>query len=293
MSAEAPDPDSPVLPNFLLLGAKKCGTTALFVMLSQHPDVFFPRKEIHFFTHEGSPPPQPHVVTDFDVYTSLFAQARTIRIRGDASPSYLSAPGAAERIRKRLRSVKLMAILRHPVDRIYSDYMHERMSGKETCPTLAAALKTDENGQRFEYIRKTMYSQHVQRYFDLFDRKDILITLYDDFETEPRSFVRDVFSFLEIDPSVPIDTTIRTRASGELRNRTLHTVLSRTHRAKRAVRSVVPLVFYRQLARSVQSWNIARPELEPETRLRLLEEFGDEVDRLERMLGRDLTAWRT
>ncbi|MGH2726565.1 MAG: sulfotransferase domain-containing protein, partial [Actinomycetota bacterium] len=115
------------LPNFLILGAMKAGTTSLAYWLGEHPDVFLaPGKELFFF----NVPQRWELGVDW--YRSQFAGSEGKIARGEATPGYLGHPQAAERIAATLPDVRLIALLRHPADRAYSQYWHNRATGTET-----------------------------------------------------------------------------------------------------------------------------------------------------------------
>ena len=127
------------LPNFLILGAQKAGTTSLFDYLGQHPEVYpSPIKETHFFDHGGVrqtyagpvriPGPK---IKSLEEYEGLFDGVRDEKAVGEATPTYLYLPGVAERIRHHVPEARLIAILRDPVERAYSGYQHAVRNGRE------------------------------------------------------------------------------------------------------------------------------------------------------------------
>ncbi len=142
------------LPNFLVIGATKSGTTSLYTYLKQHPEVYMPMKEPNFFALEGREPPffrgpegwkEPSQkrITDLEGYRTLFAGASGEKAMGEVSPLYLYAPQAAYRIRRYVPEAKLVAILRNPVERAYSAYMHLVREDREPLG-FAEALKEEE-----------------------------------------------------------------------------------------------------------------------------------------------------
>ena len=140
-------------PSFLIVGAQKSGTTSLYHYLSQHPQVFMSSvKEPNFFAFEGQqvdyrgPAGQPasinlYSVTDWDDYQRLFADAGAAVALGEASTLYMAVPGTAERIRQRIPDVRIIAILRDPVDRAFSSYLHCRRTGREPYAEFETALQ--------------------------------------------------------------------------------------------------------------------------------------------------------
>ncbi|HEX6473777.1 MAG TPA: sulfotransferase, partial [Candidatus Limnocylindria bacterium] len=133
------------LPNFLVIGAAKSGTTALWSLLRQHPQVFMPAlKEPHHFAFDADQPaPQfrgpganlhRDAVTGTDAYRALFADAGEALAVGEASATYLYVAASVERIRAAIPDARLVAILRQPADRAYSSYLHLKRQGREPAP---------------------------------------------------------------------------------------------------------------------------------------------------------------
>jgi hypothetical protein len=177
-----PGVDVDRLPNFLIIGAQKSGTTSLYNYLKQHPQIFMPRlKEPHFFTYEGQLPPHPSVVTSWQDYRALFADARDEIAVGEASPSYLHGEQAPRRIAHYFPTIKLIAILRNPADRAFSNWMHNVSYGREELD-FGQALQAEERriqegvGYLFWYRYKGFYHRHLTRYLALFDRTQLRVT---------------------------------------------------------------------------------------------------------------------
>src|SRR3712207_4104321 len=131
------------LPNFLVIGAMKSGTTALYYYLEQHPEIYMsPVKEPNFFSQENA----ADTVTHIGTYEQLFKGASGKKAIGEASHSYLYEPRAAAEIRRYVPKVKLIAILRNPIDRAYSHFLHMVRSGTEPLDDFAQALREEEAG---------------------------------------------------------------------------------------------------------------------------------------------------
>ncbi len=173
------------LPNFLCLGAQRSGTTTLHVALSRHPEVFVPRgvKEPSFFSH------------DVNYYSGLatyerqhFAEAAGETAVGEVSPEYLHQPVAAERIERALgQDLRLLVILRHPVDRAFSQYRMNYSWFWETLgfeEAVAAERRDAERSMpRFRYLERGRYAAQLRPYLERFGRERILFL---SFETELR-----------------------------------------------------------------------------------------------------------
>ncbi len=174
------------LPNFLIIGPPKCGTTALYRYLSQHPDVFMPReKEPRFLLSHAVPtytgPTDPlyakRLVTSVTKYEELFASASRERAIGEASTLYLYTPGAEDGIRRHVPGAKLIAILRNPVDRAYSNFLHQRYLGAEPLSDFDEALRAEPAriargwGPFWHYAELGRYQRQLERFHRVFDSR--------------------------------------------------------------------------------------------------------------------------
>src|SRR3990170_8700279 len=136
-----------ILPNFLIIGAHKSGTTSLYQYLRQHPQVFMPQLiEPSFFSYEGqnlqhNPSIRRHVITRFEDYVALFQEARGEIAIGEASPMYLKCPQSAVRIKHYIPDARLIVILRNPVDRAYSHFQMELRNGTVNNPDFTQAIQ--------------------------------------------------------------------------------------------------------------------------------------------------------
>ena len=201
------------LPDFLLLGAQKAGTTTLYDLIMRHPGTAPARtKEISYFDrfhHWGA-----------DWYRSNFPSGPGLT--GEATPCYLFVPEAALRIADTLpQTTRFVVLLRNPVDRAISHYFHERRLGYERLP-LAEALEAEPartgqeaavllgrrhehrtQGQSFAYVGRGRYAEQLERYFALFPRENFLIETSDRFFAEPRAVLAEVHAFLGLADHAP------------------------------------------------------------------------------------------
>ncbi|MFC1495140.1 sulfotransferase [Thermodesulfobacteriota bacterium] len=228
------------MPNFLIIGAAKAGTTALYHYLHQHPQIYLsPRKEPRFFAYEGENlnfcGPYDHVeasrdaiVTDINIYQSLFQGVSTEKAIGEASTLYHYSLKAPERIQHYIPDAKLIAILRNPVDRAYSGFLHFVRDDLEPLTDFAQALQEEEVRIRnnwlpgYHYKEMGFYYTQLKRYYARFDHSRIKIYLYEDFKTGPLSVLRNIFRFLRVDEEFVPDISIRHNVSGIPRNKMLY-----------------------------------------------------------------------
>lgn len=200
------------LPNVIMIGAQKSGTTSLFKYLEQHPHIEVSKtKEVHYFDnyyHKGAL-----------WYRSHFPIKRNSCIM-EASPSYLFYPHAPKRIHTLLPDVKLIAILRNPTERAISSYFHQVRAGTEKLP-IFEALKSEEERitllrdkilkdeayvsldyLRFSYKQRGIYIEQLERYWELFDCKKLLILHYEEFRRDLEQTLQKIYSFIGIKSNI-------------------------------------------------------------------------------------------
>ncbi|MGH2595273.1 MAG: sulfotransferase family protein [Actinomycetota bacterium] len=179
------------LPNFLIIGAMKGGTTSLYQYLADHPEVFMASpKELHFFNHRGG--------EDLAWYEEHFANGGTAIALGEASASYTTYPeasGVPSRIAQVIPEVRLIYLVRNPIERMRSHYV-QRLSGGDETATIDRALLSEP-----VYLESSRYAQQVERYLDHFTRDQMLILKSEDLRDDRRATMRTVFAFLGVDSS--------------------------------------------------------------------------------------------
>jgi hypothetical protein len=299
-----------MLPTFLVLGAMKAGTTALYRMLDAHPDVFMsPVKEPNFFAFAGRDPDfrapidrRPdginHAsITDRDAYEALFADADSKQPRGEASHTSLYWPNAAATIERLVPAARLVAILRNPVERAYSEYMHFVRDGDEPISDFGEALDAEPKriAARWamgRYVDRGRYDEQLARYLDRFDRDQLLVLLHDDLVADPEGVAARLFAHVGADPTAEPVLGRRVNASGIPHNRWLHRALTTLQPVREALAPVLPDAFV-NAANALKNRNLDKPPLHPAVRARLEATFRPHIERLASMLDRDLSQWHS
>ena len=293
------------LPTFLVIGAAKAGTTALYSFLAQHPDVYMsPIKETNFFCFEGDTLDYkgPGVtvnrsVTSYDDYRQLFSSATTETALGEVSPMYMAKPIAAQRIQRRLPEVRLIAILRHPVDRAYSSFLHLRRDGREPIADFEQALReepqrtADNWGFLWRYRALSRYAPALASYYEVFPSEQIRVFKYDDFCSSPESVLSDVFGHIRVDPDFRPRLGGKYNVSGEPRSDRLAKAIRAPGSLRSLVRRIVPLRLRAALVRSILRLNLRRPDLDLDLRRQLTDEFVGDMRQVEELCGIDLSSW--
>jgi hypothetical protein len=293
------DPALP-LPNFFIVGAAKAGTTSLHAYLSKHPQVFMSeRKEPHYFAwfelqpqFDAFMPP----IRDPKEYQKLFLGSEGRKAVGEASPSYLCDRDAARRIKDAVPHAKIIISVRNPVQRAYSAYLMEFHGGHETLP-FKEALEADRPrpkrwGYAFQYVELGLYTEQIERYYAAFGRANVLVILFEDLIRNTAFVMQQVARFLEIDPNAfpesafeqvhnPFERSRGRLARAVLRWRSLRLLAKRF--APQALRDLANQLIYT---------SGEKEKMDDEVRRSLAARFAPELDRLERLLERDLGVLR-
>jgi hypothetical protein len=293
------------LPNFLILGAQKAGTTALFYALSKHPQVFTsPVKEPRFFADEakaladaaGPGDGETTMMDSLQDYEALFADAGPELARGEASPAYLYDDEAPAKIAALIPEAKLIAILRNPVERAYSNFLYLVREGREPLHDFGAALDAEAERRaagwstNWFYKDKGFYGVQLERYLRHFPREQLHCILYEDYNEHPEAEVREVYRYLGVDDDFSQDLSIRLNVSGLPKSRGLQAVSNRSRRLKWLLEPLLPDRVRRGLLKA-QNKNLSRPPLPPEVRARLIEEYREDVERVRKLTGLDVSRW--
>jgi hypothetical protein len=182
------------LPTFLVIGAMKSGTTSLFHYLQDHPEIFMsPLKEVDFFAAEAN------WGRGLDWYRRQFDGAEPgVRAIGEASTSYSKYPeyaGVPERIAEILPDVRLVYVVRDPIERIRSHYQHRSLVGAERAPLEEAVLADPR------YVDCSRYAFQIEQYLRVFPRERLLVVASEDLRSDREATIRRIYGFLGVDPS--------------------------------------------------------------------------------------------
>ncbi len=295
-------------PNFLVVGAARSGTTALFTFLAKHPEVFAaPHKEPHFFAFPGrslhftGPGDDETInrraVTDLRAYLKLFAGVGSETAVGEASVSYLYYDEAPRNIRRFLGDARIIAVLRQPAERAFSNFQYLRATAREPLATFEQALDAEDERIRsgwhhiWHYRNLGYYGRQLSRYYRDFPRECLHVVLYDDFKARPDQVLRGAFQFLGVRPEVAIDTTQEVNVSGRPRSRSLARLLLRSTRFKRAILTVVPDAVRLPLVTGLRRSLLVREAMPPGAETRLRHTYRDDILALQDLIGRDLRHW--
>lgn len=290
-----------MLPNFIVIGAAKAGTTALYHYLAEHPEVFMSRvKETNYFAYGldgqgqllyGDPELHDFPIKTLREYEELFAGADNAGAIGEASPIYLESPHAAGRIRELIPNARIICSLRHPVDRAYSNYqMYLRRRGLRLDPIRDLTATASWARPDSRHMRIGFYFEQLARYFDAFPRDHIHVILFDDLKRNAAETVQNVYRFLNVDPKFVPDFASPHAIGGMPASRLIEGVLTR-----RAIMSALKPWIPRRAAnwvRRLRSRNLRQaPSLPAELVNELTRPFRDDIAKTSKLIGRDLQHW--
>ena len=311
------------LPNFFIVGAPKAGTTSLYACLDQHAQVYMsPLKETNYFAFEVRPEnfsekTRPIIAREMQAlqeylrgdlrekrfgglvcawedYLQLFKNVSDEIAIGEATPCYLWSPSAARNIAERIPGAKIIINLRNPADRAFSQYLQMLNAGvirRSFRDQINANLqcKTQQFGPAWPLLEFGLYHDQIKRYLSAFPRSQIHISFYEDLERAPQRFLSSLFAFLGVDADVVPDLSQR------FHEPTVPKFVGAAYFLKKW--RVWP--YLRRLApRSLEPRMrllLARPRaslaMEPADRAFLVDYYREDVQRLAKLLRRDLSSW--
>ena len=298
--------DGMSLPNFMCLGAAKSGTTTLYDILRQHPDIYMPSfKEPHFFDIPAN------FSNGIKWYSDTYFVKTNKKIIADFTPSYFFDHNAPKRIFNSLGDkIKFLVVLRNPVDRAYSHYLHSRRDHHEN-EDFEESLKLEANRLskyqenldylsylRHSYVNQGLYSEMAKRYLKYYSLDNFLfINFEDELLKEKDLTIQKILDFLEIDRSILLNTNIRSNPSSKERSQTLKRIMKKTGWWRVLLKTIIPSLKIRQIIKN----RIQRANLRVFTPKRIIQVqrekiytsyFKDDIRNLEQLLDRDFSNWK-
>lgn len=294
----------PNLPNLLIVGAAKSGTTSLHNYLKQHPDFFMTdHKEPHFLINNEIGVKRVHkAVIDVNSYKEMFAESSKFKYRGESSVMYLAFPEIAiQNIRKHLpEDVKIIIMLRNPVDRAFAGYLHNVRYNPDENLSFEDAISNSEKRYHdnnsitpdTRYLHIGMYYEQVKKFKDEFG-ENVHVIIYDDYVDDINKSIDGVFNFLGV-KSILVDTTQRYMVGGWVFKKTfLRKILIPDNSFKSIIKSLLPSLKIRKSIRKIIMYfgTSKTPELSNEMKLMLLDYYSEDIESLSSLLGKNLNNW--
>jgi hypothetical protein len=289
--------------DFLVLGAEKSGTTWLADMLRQHPQIFIPaQKELFYFNAQFFESPEldnyNHSLP-LSWYLAHFEGAEAGQLRAEASPAYIWDPAASQAIHAFNAALKLIVLLRDPVERAFSQYRYYIQRGTLSDLSFESALE-----QRPDLISRGQYAEQLARYTALFPEDQLFIGFFDDIQQDNRALLLSVHNFLALEPHIPQNIDARSNVTGAPRIAWINRALAALRYPLRkynpgwlmAILRKSGLAALQEKVRLANTQptqsNKADLQVNAETRQRLIQTFLADIEQLEALTGRDLANWK-
>lgn len=296
-----------MLPNFLIVGVAKSGTTSLYHYLKQHPQIFMSSiKEPYFFSFIDQKPnfngpfdgaTNEIIITDLKNYEELFRNVNSEKAIGECSNSYLYFPQSAKNIKKYIPNCKIIIILRNPVDRAYSHYMQSKMIGHENLSFKEAISKEKERLRlnwrwHYQYTSESMYYEQVKRYLELFGKEKVKVYLFDELKNNPFDLIKDIYKFLNVNSNFKPSVDKVYNPSGIVRIRLLQNLAIHENEIKTIFKKIIPTKIRPILKNFIRSANIKKYSMPIDVREYLEDLFTKDIIKTEQLIERDLSIWR-
>lgn len=295
------------MPNFLIIGASKAGTTSLYSYLRQHPEIYMsPIKEPRFFAFENDKLAfnGPHdkrfkseIITNIEDYRALFKAVNYEKAIGEVSPVYLYSAKAPHRIKHYIPGSKIIAVLRNPAERAYSSFLAEVRDGREPLNDFYKAIEDEDTRIRnnwsyvWHYTTRGFYHAQLTHYFNIFDRDQIRVYLYEEWKADNSSILRSIFRFLHVDETFKPDISINYNASLVPRVKFIDKIIENASRPTSILKKILPSRLYRETIDNIRGKNLAKPKLSSDIRKKLILVYREDILKLQDLIERDLSAW--
>jgi len=289
--------DHQKLPDFIIIGAQKSGTTALWKCLRKHPEIFMPEeKEINYFKSDEN-----NYAKGIDWYAGFFKDSKDEKSIGEASPRYLFYPDVAEKIHRFNKDIKLICILRNPVDRAYSHYWHnvrdglEDLSFKEAVDREKERIKeSDYNYRAYSYISRGFYYDQIRHFLDYFDITQIHFIIFEELIKHPAEIIEKTLEYLNVDTSFIPKMDHVNQASAlkypliyrRIRSKSDYMLDIVREKTSYAIRDKIS-----RLLRKIFTNKGKYPRIDPKLRKYLERIFNEKNRMLSQLLNKDLDIW--
>lgn len=293
-----------MLPNFIIAGTTRSGTTSLYHYLMQHPKIDFPKlKEPRYFSSLNLELPQngpgdfsvdKKLILSFEEYKQLYSNIQNIYV-GDASSEYLYHHDvAAEKIKEKLGDIAVIIILRNPIERAYSAYNNLVRDVREDQTFEKALDLEDERIQNnwdmmWHYKKVGLYYEQVKTYLDVFST--VKIYCFEEFIQNPNSILKNIFDLFNIDSNTSVDVNTKYSHSGKAKNRLMELLTSRKNPVINHIRVFALKTIPRRYLEWIGERALQKDEIKPSTRKMLFQFYQNDIRKLETLINKDLSHW--
>ncbi len=295
-----------IIPNFIIAGVARCGTTSLYHYMKQHPDIGFPSQKepkyfssIHLnFPHKGAGDHtvDSKVIKDKEKYFDLFSNLYTFNAIGEASSDYLFYHKyTANAIKQELGDIPIIISIRNPIDRAYSAYNNLLRDGRETLEFMDALQAEEERINNnwdwmWAYKKGSLYADAIEHFQQEFSH--VKIVLFDDLEANPDKIMKEIFTFLNVDPSVKVNSQTKYSHSGKPKNAFVAMLTDRNNKLMYSLRQLVMSLVPRSLLEKLASNMLNKDAIPHEASQYLYNYFKEDIIKLEQLINRDLSKWK-
>ena len=294
-------------PNFIIAGFPKCGTTSLHHYLDEHPEIYMPaQKELHFFTcnilSKLNNGPKDAIVKQTQInssekYLNFYKSARNEIAIGDASPSYINYPSQFKKIKEYLNDPKVIIILRDPIDRAYSNYLHLKREHRETLTFIESILKEDE--RKTNKYSDFWYYKFNSTYYDKIIKaketfSNVLILTSEELSNNGDATLKNVYKFLEVDDTFKLKRKVNNfNKGGHFKKNIFTKIIFQPSTIKNTIKKFIkPTPFLKIIISKIANIFIKKSKkIDPESLKYLKKYFKKEVEKL-KTLNIDTSKWR-
>jgi len=291
--------------NFIGVGAPRCGTTWIAECLMQHPEIGFPGiKELNYFSKTRENGKGEYEINGIKKYLQIFEKCKSKKIIGEYSTYYMIDMNVAKIIKKHFPDVKIIISLRNPVERSYSDWKNRKFSHLNEKRNFEDAFFNEEGLD--SYKERGMYYKQVKNYLDLFPKENVFIILMEEIKNNPEKVIRELYKFLGVKENfIPKDLHKKSNESLGTKNKFLRKSLKLSSEIYRKLESTFLGKFLSCLKRKTNAnellWKIdqknktekVEEKISEETEKRLREIYFEDIEKLEKLIGRDLESWKS
>ena len=292
------------LPNLLIVGAAKCGTTSLHNYLKQHPDIFMSKqKEPHFLINSDIGEDRIHkAITVLEDYEDMFKTDSIYKYKGESSVMYLAFPEfSIKNIKKYLDpDVKIIIMLRNPVERAFAGYLHnlrynpsENLSFEEVFEKSEARYYQERDiTPDTRYLHVGNYYSQVESFMSMFN-DNVLVIMYEDYVNNIDLCLANVFDFLDID-KISVDTSRRHMVGGWIfKRKFLRNLLIPKNNFKSLIKSFLPNKKIRKAIKQkiMNMSTVESPSISKDMHKKLTEYYRKDIDNLSKLLNKELNCW--
>ena len=294
-------------PNFIIAGFPKCGTTSLHHYLSEHPQIYMPKqKELHFFTHKilskqlggkGDKITKQMHVNSLDNYKNFFPDSNKYKAIGEASPSYINYPEVYNEIKTQLSSPKIIVLVRDPINRAYSNYLHLKRESRELL-SFQDALDNEQTRKKLKYSDfwyykfNSLYYEKIKHLKSVFD--NVLVLTQEELMLSPALTIKKAYSFLNVENSfVPKIINKKYNPGGNYTNNIITRAIFKPSKTKNILKKIISIKPWMKDGLNWITRHYKNPTepIEKETLAKLKNYFRKDVELIE-SIGVDVSSWR-